>query len=236
MANPTAAEGRDGGPWRSWRHVTKLDPDRPITPETVRRVVEGGTDAIMVSGTLGVTRKKVARLREMIGPVDIPVVLEPSDARLVEFEGFDRVFVPTVLNSGDPTYIAGKHAAWAGRSPDILWERVVPEAYIVLNPDSAVGRLTRARPLDPETCAGYARVAERYFQFPIVYMECSGALGDPRAVQAIREKLTRATLFYGGGIDTREKAQQMARWAHTIVVGNVLYEKGIERYLETIVK
>ena len=52
--------------------------------------------------------------------------------------------------------------------------------------DSAVGRVTGARcPLSPESAAAYAAVADRYFCFPIVYVEYSGTYGDPAVVKAV---------------------------------------------------
>lgn len=223
----------EGAPWKGWSHITKLDPDRPIDPETVKAVAEGGTDAVMVSGTQNVTSKKIARLAELLKPYDLPKVLEPVDGSMVTYDAFDYVFVPSVLNSGNPVFIVGLHASWLKRG-EARWERVVPEAYLVLNPKSTVGRLTQAMPLDAETAAAYSAAAENYFGFPIVYIECSGAFGKEEWVEAAKRRLKRATLFYGGGIDSREKARAMKRWADAIVVGNVLYERGLEAYLDTL--
>ena len=101
------------------------------------------------------------------------------------------------------------------------------EAYIVLNPDSAVGRVTGARcALSPESAAAYATVADRYFCFPIVYVEYSGTYGDPAVVKAVRDGIDRAVLYYGGGIRTAEQAAEMAKYADTVVVGNAVYEAG----------
>ncbi len=223
-----------GALWKGWTHVTKLDPDRPIAPETVRAVAGSCTSALMISGTQNVTSQKIARLLELLKPYDVPKVLEPVDGSMVTYDPFDAVFVPSVLNSANPAFIVGRHAAWL-KGGEARWERVVPEAYLVLNPDSAVGRLTQARPLDPKMAAAYGSAAENYFGFPIVYVECSGAFGKAEVVEAVQKRLKRATLFYGGGIDSRDKARAMKRWADAIVVGNVLYEKGLEAYLETIV-
>lgn len=225
----------DGAPpWKGWTHITKLDPDRPIASETVKAVAEGGTSAVMVSGTQNVTSKKIARLVELLEPYDLPKVLEPVDGSMVTYEPFDAVFVPSVLNSSNPQFIVGLHASWLKRG-EARWGRVVPEAYLVLNPESAVGRLTQAKPLDAEATAAYASAAENYFGFPIVYVECSGTFSKTECVEAAKKRLKKASLFYGGGIDSREKAQAMKTWADAIVVGNVLYEKGLDAYLDTIV-
>ncbi len=105
--------------------------------------------------------------------------------------------------------------------------RAVPEAYIVLNPDSSVGRVTKAVcSLKPDEVAAYTSVADRYFRFPIVYIEYSGIYGNPAVVKAASDAIDNAVLYYGGGINSAEKAAEMARYADTIVVGNAVYDQG----------
>jgi phosphoglycerol geranylgeranyltransferase len=214
--------------------VTKLDPDRPLGPELVEGVVTSGTDALMLSGTLNVTPENLARLLSKVKDHGLPLVVEPAGPEAVRYEGIDLLFIPSVLNSRDSQWIVGKHHDWV-LSQQVRWEKVVPEAYIVLNPDSSVGKVTRADcGLGPREVAAYATIAERYFHFPVVYIEYSGIYGDPGVVKAASDALHDSHLFYGGGIDTGKRAAEMARYADTIVVGNAVYEKGIGVLRETV--
>ena len=80
--------------------------------------------------------------------------------------------------------------------------------------------------LNAEEVAAYASVADHYFHFPIVYIEYSGTFGDPAVVKAASEAIDKSVLYYGGGINSAEKAAQMSRYADTIVVGNAVYDQG----------
>lgn len=221
-------------PWSNWRHITKLDPDKPLSDEDVRAVADSGTDAIMISGTQNVTLKKVNRLVSVLKDYEIPKVLEPSGPEHVIYEGIDHVFVPSVINAQDIAWVTGKHIQWIKNSV-IEWEKVVPEAYIVLNPDSVVGMVTKSKTdLTMDEIIAYAKLADRYFNFPIFYIEYSGTYGNPEVVKAVKENLENSTLFYGGGITDGEKAGEMSAHADTIIVGNVLYEQGVEKLKETI--
>lgn len=221
--------------WQDWVHVTKLDPDKRLSPEAIAEIAASGTDALMLSGTLNVTRENLAELRRQVAAYGLPLVVEPAGPEAVLVDGIDLLFVPSVMNTTDVRWIVGKHHDWvleamhqqgAGDGSG-LWEKVVQEAYIVLNPESAVGRVTGARcPLSPESAAAYGAVADRYFCFPIVYVEYSGVYGDPAVVKAVRGAVDRAVLYYGGGIRTAEQAAEMAQYADTIVVGNAVYEAG----------
>ena len=220
--------------WKTWVHVTKLDPDKRLTPEAVAEVATSGTDALMISGTLNITLENVSALKRQLEEYGLPLVVEPAGPEAVIFEGVEFVFVPSVLNSTDIRWIVGKHWDWV-KNQKVDWEKVVPEAYIVLNPDSSVGKVTRSVcNLTPTDVAAYTSVADRYFHFPIVYIEYSGTYGDPAVVKAASDALDQSVLYYGGGIDSAARAAEMARYADTIVVGNAVYEKGVEVLKATV--
>jgi phosphoglycerol geranylgeranyltransferase len=214
--------------WKDWVHVTKLDPDKHLKPGDIDAIAASGTDALMLSGTLNVTQENLATLQKQVKAYDLPLVMEPAGPDAVLTLGIDFVFVPSVMNTTDVQWIVGKHRAWVQmQKGKIPWEYIVPEAYIVLNPDSSVGRVTKSIcDLKPEEVAAYATVADHYFHFPIVYIEYSGTFGDPAVVKAASDALDKSILYYGGGINSAEKAAQMSKYADTIVVGNAVYDQG----------
>jgi phosphoglycerol geranylgeranyltransferase len=220
--------------WKNWVHVTKLDPDKALPPGVIGEIAASGTDALMLSGTLNVTLENLEMLRREVAASGLPLVMEPAGPEAVLADGVDLLFVPSVLNSSEVQWIVGKHRDWILHNT-VNWEKVIAEAYIVLNPDSAVGKVTRsACNLSPAEVASYATVADRYFRFPIVYIEYSGMYGNPEVVKAACEAVESAVLYYGGGINSADQAAEMAKYADTIVVGNAVYDRCIDVLKETV--
>jgi phosphoglycerol geranylgeranyltransferase len=214
--------------WKEWVHVTKLDPDKQLRTGDIDAIAASGTDALMLSGTLNVTRENLASLLTQVKAYDLPLVMEPAGPEAVLTNGIDYVFIPSVMNTTDVQWIVGKHRAWVQQQKrTIPWDSIVPEAYIVLNPDSSVGKVTKALcDLKAEEVAAYTTIADRYFHFPIVYIEYSGIYGNPGIVRAASEVLDKSVLYYGGGINSAERAAEMSKYADTIVVGNAVYDQG----------
>ena len=214
--------------WKDWVHVTKLDPDKQLKPGDIDAIAASGTDALILSGTLNVTQENLAALLKQVKAYSLPLVIEPSGPEAVLMQGIDYVFLPSVMNTTDVQWIIGKHRMWVQQQKlQVPWDRIVPEAYIVLNPDSSVGKVTRSIcNLKPEEVVAYTTLADHYFHFPIVYIEYSGTFGDPDVVKAASDVLDKSILYYGGGINSAERAAQMSRYADTIVVGNAVYDQG----------
>lgn len=220
--------------FHTWRHVFKLDPAKPISDGQLERICESGTDAILIGGSDNVTLDNVMDLMVRVNRYDIPVVLEVSTVDSVA-PGFDYYFIPTVLNSEDPRWVKGLHHEAIREYGEIMdWDELIPEGYCILNPACKAAHLTKAdTELSTEDVIAYARMAEHFFRLPIFYLEYSGIYGDPNLVADVKEVLSKTRLFYGGGIDGAEKAVEMAGAAHTVVVGNIIYEN-IENAIATV--
>ncbi|MBT8507059.1 geranylgeranylglyceryl/heptaprenylglyceryl phosphate synthase [Methanomicrobiaceae archaeon CYW5] len=220
--------------WTKWRHITKLDPDKVVSSADAEEIATSGTDALMLSGTLNVTKENLGELIDQVREYGLPMVVEPAGPEAVIMDGIDGLFVPSVLNTPEMVWMVGKHQYWV-RHNTVDWNMVVPEAYIVLNPASSVGKVTRAIcDLPAEDVAAYAEVADRYFRFPVTYIEYSGTYGNPAIVSAVSDVVTEGRLFYGGGINSAEKAAEMGQYADTIVVGNAVYDEGVDALKATV--
>lgn len=220
--------------FHTWRHVFKLDPAKPISDGQLERICESGTDAILIGGSDNVTLDNVWDLMVRVSRYALPAVLEVSTIDAVA-PGFDYYFIPTVLNSENPQWIKGLHHEAIREYGEIMdWDELIPEGYCILNPDCKAANLTQANTkLSTADVLAYARMAEHFFRLPIFYLEYSGIYGDPALVKEVKTALSKTRLFYGGGIDGAEKAAEMAEAAHTIVVGNIIYEN-IENAIATV--
>lgn len=224
-------------PWDSWDHVLKVDPDKDLVgDETFADVCQTGTDAIEIGGTRGITEEKMERVIEACARYDVPLYQEPSNPSVViDSPALDGYLIPTVFNARDSFWITGAHKEWVRLENGLDWERTHTEAYVVLNPDSAVAEYTDADcDQSPEDVASFAAVAEKLFGQEIVYLEYSGTLGEPEVISAAADALDDATLFYGGGIAGYDDAYRMGKEADVVVVGNLLHEEGVDAVRETV--
>ncbi|MFJ7890910.1 heptaprenylglyceryl phosphate synthase [Lysinibacillus xylanilyticus] len=208
-----------------WRHVFKLDPAKDISDEALEKICESGTDVIIVGGTDGVTLDGVLDLLVRVRRFEVPIALEISAIDSVT-PGYDYYFIPTVLNSDDPKWIKNLHHEAIKEYGDIMvWDELVAEGYCILNPDCKVAEVTNAKTnLSIDDVVAYARLAENFFRLPVFYVEYSGTYGDIEVVSAVKNELKNTRLFYGGGITSAQQATEMAKYADTVVVGNIIYE------------
>lgn len=105
------------------------------------------------------------------------------------------------------------------------WNVVATEGYLVLNEDSAVGRLTQAQALTSAEIPAYVYYAEKVLRLPMLYLEYSGKYGDPGLVQTANLHRSEIHLTYGGGIYEEQQVKEMLNYADTVVIGNALYDK-----------
>ncbi|RDI36700.1 heptaprenylglyceryl phosphate synthase [Falsibacillus pallidus] len=219
---------------RDWRHAFKLDPNKEITDEALDLICESGTDAVIIGGTDGVTLENVLDLMARIRRYTVPCILEVSNIESIT-PGFDLYFIPTVLNSNDVKWVSGIHHEAVKEYGELMnWDEILVEGYCILNKDCKAAKTTGASTeISAEDVAAYAMMAEKMFHMPIFYLEYSGAYGDPSLVKHVKEYLEETTLFYGGGIQTSEQAEEMGRLADVVIVGNAIYEN-LEEALKTV--
>lgn len=219
---------------KEWQHIFKLDPAKDISDADLESICESNTDAIIIGGTDNVTEDNVIHLMSRVRRYPLPLVLEISNIESV-MPGFDFYFVPTVLNSNDVTYHNGiLHEALKTYGHMIDFNEMVFEGYVVLNSDSKVARKTQATTdLTIEDVEAYAQMINNMYKLPIMYLEYSGQYGDVEIVRSATEMLTETQLFYGGGIVDLDTATEMATYADTIIVGDIIYQD-IKKALKTV--
>lgn len=219
---------------KKWRHIFKLDPNRTLSDLALQYVCQSGTDAIVIGGTDGVTYENTSNLLSRVKRYNKYCVQEVSSIEAI-VPGFDGYLIPAVLNTKESKWFLGAHVEALKKYGDFVpWNQVLLEAYVSLNPNAKVSRLTKAMTeLEQSDLIAYVRFADRLFRLPIFYMEYSGTYGDIEKVKAVSQEITFARLFYGGGLVQRNQVKEMARWADTIVVGNLVY-MNVQRAAQTV--
>lgn len=220
---------------KSCKHLTKLDPDREHTLSLIEKVLNSETDGIVIGGTQGITAAKTVALLQMVRTVvasSLPVWIEVSEQEAIQ-PGADGYFIPLVLNTGNVEWLMGAHQkAFASLNfllrhlPIDLDKILIPEGYIILNPDCAAAKKTQANTnLSATDIAGYCLVAKHLYKLPIIYLEYSGSLGSLELVSQVKKQIGQTRLFYGGGIASPQTAYDFSRYADTVIVGNIVYQK-----------
>jgi putative glycerol-1-phosphate prenyltransferase len=220
--------------FRGWRHVFKLDPAKEISDQDLERLCESGTDAIIVGGTQDISFDNTIELMARVRRFPLPCVLEISNIEAV-VPGFDFYFLPLVLNAGNKEWIFQRHIEGLMEYGSLAkWNEVAVEGYLILNPQSEAAKVTEAlSDLQLEEIKAYGRLADQMLKLPVFYMEYSGTYGNPEFVKGVRSVLKQAHFFYGGGVQSEEQAREMAKWADTIVVGNIIYDN-LEMAISTV--
>ena len=213
-------------------HLTLIDPDSQSPDQAAaiaRAAADGGTDAIMVGGSVGAAgvllHQTVARIKEQ---TDLPVILFPSSVAGL-CENADAVFFMSLLNSRSPNYLIENQAMGA---PLVLRYRLeaLPMAYIIIEPGGTVGYVGDARLIPrkkPELACAYA-LAGKYLGMRLVYLEAGSGADSPvpASMVALTKKLLGDVLIIvGGGIRSGAAAAELVAAGADLIVTGTAVEK-----------
>jgi phosphoglycerol geranylgeranyltransferase len=220
---------------RGSAHLTLIDPDAQ-KPEQAGSIAEaasqGGTDAIMVGGSIGATGvlliDTVSQIKEK---VNLPVILFPSSIAGL-CGNADAVFFMSLLNSRSTSYLIENQALGA---PLVFRYNLeaIPMAYIVVEPGGTVGWVGDARAIPrskPDLAAAYA-LAGKYLGMRFVYLEAGSGAGAPvpnEIVEFVKKVLGNTLLIVGGGIRTAESAASLVECGADLIVTGTAVERSTD--------
>jgi len=213
-------------------HLTLIDPDSQSPSEAgtmALAAAKGGTDAIMVGGSVGAAGILLHEtVREIKEKTDLPVILFPSSVAGL-CENADAVFFMSLLNSRSPAYIIENQALGA---PLILRYGLepIPMAYIIIEPGGTVGFVGDARLIPrrkPGLAAAYA-LSARFMGMRMVYLEAGSGADAPvpaDMVSLVKKLLGDVLLIVGGGIRSGDAAAELAAAGADLIVTGTGVEK-----------
>lgn len=214
-----------------------IDPDK-LSLEKGARVArasyEGGADAILVGGSIGVQGSVLDETVKMIKEAahGIPVILYPgSPGGLTPYA--DAVYFMQMLNSRDVYWLS---TAQIQASPVVHRMRLeaIPTSYLVLEPGRAVGWIGNANvvPRERSDLGAACALAAKYLGARVLITDSGSGAPSPAPSEMIRA-IARAAApemlyFYGGGVRTPSQAAEVIRaGAQGIQIGNAFEEERI---------
>src|SRR5699024_2389600 len=109
----------------------------------------------------------------------------------------------------------------------------ITEGYCILNEEAKAYKKAACSLPTKEDVLAYAYMTEHMLRMPVFYVEYSGTYGDVSLVEEVKQELHDTLLFYGGGIETLEQAEEMKQHADVIIVGNSIYTN-FDEALQTV--
>ncbi|MEM4576966.1 MAG: geranylgeranylglyceryl/heptaprenylglyceryl phosphate synthase [Candidatus Nezhaarchaeales archaeon] len=225
-------------------HVSLLDPEKlnPMEAAKVARVVvDAGSSAIMVGGSLNINEHTMDEVIKAIKEnCNLPVIVFPSNVNTISRYA-DAIWFMSLLNSMNPYFIIGAQVQGAAIVKKYGLE-ALPMGYVIVGDGGTVGIVGQARSIPPhkaDVIALYA-LAAQYLGMRYFYIE--GGSGAPEPVPPDTVNFVRGQiaikLIVGGGIRRKDQAQALAEaGADIIVTGTVLEDKvNMESKLKEIVE
>jgi putative glycerol-1-phosphate prenyltransferase len=217
------------------KHIFKLDPAKEISDDNLTKICQSDTDLIIVGGTDNVTEDNVLDLLSRIRRFSVPVALEVTNKEAV-LPGFDHYFIPAVFNTSNIKWQHGLMLdALQEYSHLIDFDDLSLFPYLILNDECKAFKKAEAESVSLDMLPHYVNMLDKLYKTEYIYIEYSGTYGDKGALELIKENVKNSHIIYGGGIDSRERAEEMKAFSDTIVVGNIIYQD-IKKALRTIIK
>ena len=211
--------------WRDWRLLIKLDPDKRINARLLEQIVfQPVVDGVIVGGTQNITKGNTEDLVNIIRDTGYsrPLVQEISQMEAISTD-VDGYLLPVVLNTANRDWFIGKHLEAVKKFVHLIdWSQILPEAYVICNPQCAAAQLTQTISPSFADLEAYFTLVEKYtaclcFTWSIAeFMKWEWLKG--------KERRLKTHIFYGGWIKNLTQAVEMMDIADTIVLGKVVYE------------
>ncbi|MGA1866104.1 MAG: geranylgeranylglyceryl/heptaprenylglyceryl phosphate synthase [Thermoplasmatota archaeon] len=211
-------------------HITLIDPDKQDPVRAALMAEEagsGGTDIILVGGTMGVDHPKLEETLKAVSAVtELPVIIFPASADVISGNA-DAILYISLMNSRDVNYVI-REAARASIGIEKLELEPLSVGYIVVSPGAVVGEVGDVDLIprdDPARAIEYA-LAAQMFGMDFVYLEGGSGIEEPipgEFIEAVRSAVD-IPIIVGGGIRTPGSARTTILHGADIVVTGTLIE------------
>lgn len=212
-------------------HFTLIDPERvddiKRLEETSRKMVEAGTDAFLIGGSLNVTPEDASLLAQTLKKHGKPVIIFPGNINCLTRYA-DAILYMLLMNTLEPYYLMQVQVIAAPIIARYGLE-TLPTGYLVIDQDTAVAHVGRAYPIPrdkPEIVVAYAMAAQM-LGLKYIYLEAgSGARQPvpPEFPMAIKRH-TNLIVIVGGGIRDPETARRLVEAGADIIVTGTIVER-----------
>lgn len=166
----------------------------------------------------------------------IPVILFPGNETQLSKHA-DGLLLLSLLSGRNPDYLISKHITAAPIIKKMRLEHL-PTAYLLIDggATSTTERVTGTLPLDPKNkkIIINTAIAAEQLGFKAVYLEAGSGAKTSIAAPLIKniKKEISLPLIVGGGIDSKQKTEEIIKaGANMIVIGNAL-EKNVHLLAE----